>query len=54
MARADRVPRIDITVKEILYESPIVFTPLADAKTIDVARPTALVEQGYARAGIRP
>ena len=29
------VPRIEITSKEIVYESPIYITPLCDERTID-------------------
>ena len=37
-SRAGQVPRIGITDKSILYQSPIVLTPLADRETIDAVR----------------
>jgi ethanolamine utilization protein EutA len=53
-ARPGQVPRIGITGKTVLYQSPIVFTPLADHETVDAARLTALARQEYAAAGIEP
>ena len=53
-AGAAQVPRVGITAKEVLYQSPVTLTPLADADTIDVARLTALVKAEYARAGVDP
>lgn len=47
-----QVPRIGITDKTILYQSPITFTPLADRETIDVARLTDLIRREYAAAGV--
>lgn len=52
VARAAQVPRVGITAKEVLYQSPLTLTPLADAETIDVTRLTALVKAEYARAGV--
>ncbi len=53
-SRAGQVPRIGITDKSVLYQSPIVFTPLADRETIDVIRLTDLVKREYAAAGVDP
>ncbi len=53
-SRPGQVPRIGITGKQVLYESPITFTPLRDAQTIDVERLTALVKREYAAAGVDP
>lgn len=46
------VPRLDITNREILYRSPIHFTPLADPVTIDADRVRDIVAEEYRRAGI--
>jgi ethanolamine utilization protein EutA len=53
-ARPGQVPRIGITDKHVLYQSPITFTPLADGETIDVPRLTDLIRREYAAAGIDP
>lgn len=53
-ARAGQIPRIGITRKDILYQSPITFTPLADRETIDVLRLTDLIKREYAAAGVDP
>jgi ethanolamine utilization protein EutA len=53
-SRPGQVPRIGITDKQVLYESPITFTPLSDAQTIDVDRLTDLVKREYAAAGVDP
>jgi ethanolamine utilization protein EutA len=53
-ARPGQVPRIGITAKEILYQSPIFFTPLKDRETVDAARLTELVRREYASAGVDP
>ncbi len=46
------VPRVAITEREILYRSPIWFTPLLDRKTIDAEGVRAIVEGEYRRAGV--
>jgi ethanolamine utilization protein EutA len=53
-ARPGQIPRIGITDKTILYQSPIVLTPLADADTLDAAGLTALARREYAAAGVEP
>ncbi len=54
VARPGQIPRIHITEKEIVYQSPIVFTPLADGETIDVDRLIQFVRGEYASAGVDP
>ncbi|MCB9136012.1 MAG: ethanolamine ammonia-lyase reactivating factor EutA [Anaerolineales bacterium] len=54
VARAGQIPRISITDREVLYQSPIVFTPLLDAETIDADTLNQIVRGEYARAGINP
>lgn len=46
------IPRIDISEKEIIYRSDIIFTPLLDETNIDVAQLKAFVAREYKRAGI--
>ncbi|MDD5368621.1 MAG: ethanolamine ammonia-lyase reactivating factor EutA [Anaerolineaceae bacterium] len=53
-ARPGQIPRIGIAEKAVLYQSPIVFTPLADRETIDVPRLMAIVQREYRAAGIDP
>lgn len=48
------VPRMEITGREILYQSPIHFTPLIRDELIDGEGIRAIVEKEYARAGITP
>jgi len=53
-ARPGQIPRIGITAKSVLYQSPIVFTPLADRETVDAAALVALARREYAAAGVDP
>jgi ethanolamine utilization protein EutA len=53
-ARPGQIPRIGISDKTVLYQSPIVFTPLADRETIDVPRLMEIVQREYHAAGIDP
>jgi ethanolamine utilization protein EutA len=53
-ARPGQIPRISISDKTVLYQSPIVFTPLADRQTIDVPRLMEIVHREYAAAGVTP
>ena len=48
------VPELQITGREILYESPVHFTPLLDESRIDGDGVRKIVEKEYALAGIRP
>ena len=54
VARPGQIPRMAITDREILYQSPIVFTPLLDAETVDAAALKALLEREYSAAGVNP
>lgn len=47
-----KVPRINITDKEIIYRSDIYFTPLISNKEIDGAKVKELIENEYEKAGI--
>lgn len=48
------VPRLEITHREILYKSPIYFTPLLDHDRIDADALREIVDTEYQHAGIRP
>jgi len=54
VARPGQIPRMAITGREVLYQSPIVFTPLADRDTVDAERLKAIVLREYAAAGVLP
>ena len=48
------VPQISITGKEVVFQSPVHFTPLLDARHIDAQAVRELVRQDYAAAGVAP
>jgi ethanolamine utilization protein EutA len=54
VARPGQIPRLAITGREVLYQSPIVFTPLADFETVDAVRLNEIVRREYAAAGVNP
>jgi ethanolamine utilization protein EutA len=54
VARAGQIPRINITDRKVIYQSPIVFTPLIDAETINADKLNEIVRGEYASAGIDP
>ena len=47
------VPELEISEREILYQSPVYFTPLLEEKRMDAAALRELVEREYHSAGIR-
>ena len=47
------VPELAISGREILYQSPVYFTPLLEEKRMDAAAIRRIVEQEYRAAGIR-
>ena len=49
-----RIPQTEITNKQILYRSPIYFTPLLDEYTMDGTAIRAILEKEYCSAGICP
>ena len=51
-AGAFAVPQLQITHREILYRSPVYFTPLAEGNLVDGTALRRLVEKEYAAAGI--
>ena len=54
VARPGQIPRMAITGREILYQSPIVFTPLKDRETVDSDALKAILEREYRAAGVSP
>ena len=54
VARAGQIPRINITDRKVIYQSPIVFTPLIDAETIDATKLNEIVRNEYVNAGVDP
>ena len=54
VARPGQIPRINITGREVIYQSPIVFTPLKDYDTVDAERLNEIVRREYAAAGVDP
>ena len=54
VSRPGQIPRIDITDRKVIYQSPIVFTPLIDSDTIDADRLNQIVRLEYAAAGVNP
>ena len=48
------VPRMEITGRKILYQSPIQFTPLLGESLVDAEKIRELVAEEYRRAGITP
>ena len=53
-ASAFSVPEMEIGGRELLYESPVYFTPLLDESHIDGPRLLELVQREYRSAGIAP
>lgn len=51
-ASAFAVPEIEITDREILYRSPVYFTPLLEGNLVDGDKIRAIVEEEYKKAGI--
>ena len=54
VSRAGQIPRINITDRKVVYQSPIVFTPLIDSETIDADRLNEIVRREYSNAGVDP
>ena len=53
-ASACSVPSMEITNRQILYKSPVTFTPLIRDELVDGQALKAIVEQEYKHAGITP
>ncbi|MHC5227398.1 ethanolamine ammonia-lyase reactivating factor EutA [Enterococcus sp. LJL99] len=53
MASAFTIPRIEITNKEVIFRSEIIFTPLKEPKIIDVEGIKTFLDQQYLKSGIQ-
>ncbi|MBP2099059.1 ethanolamine ammonia-lyase reactivating factor EutA [Enterococcus rivorum] len=53
MASAFTIPRIEITSKEVLFRSDIIFTPLKDRNVIDVDAIKQFLDTQYLKSGIK-
>ena len=53
-AGAFAVPRVEIVDKEVVYRSPVHFTPLVSDTRLDGAKIREIVEQEYRAAGVTP
>lgn len=51
-ASAFAVPKVSITDKEVIYRSPVYFTPLLSDTRIDANAIRAIVEEEYRKAGV--
>lgn len=51
VARPGQVPRIKVEARDVLYRSPIHFTPLRTPEDVDVAALKAILEKEYSQAG---
>jgi ethanolamine utilization protein EutA len=54
VSRPGQIPRINITDRQVIYQSPIVFTPLKDYETVDADKLNEIVRGQYAAANIDP
>lgn len=54
IAPSQQVPRIGVGEREVLYQSPIYFTPLANRDRVDVRALEQIVGEEYRRAGFAP
>jgi ethanolamine utilization protein EutA len=54
VSRPGQIPRIDITDRKVIYQSPIVLTPLIDFETIDADRLNEIVRSEYSKASVDP
>ena len=52
IARTGQIPRMAITEREILYQSPIYLTPLLDWETVDAEKLNDMIRGEYATAGV--
>jgi len=54
VSRPGQIPRINITDRKVIYQSPIMFTPLKDFETIDADKLNEIVRREYSAANINP
>jgi ethanolamine utilization protein EutA len=51
-APVNQVPRYEFSRREILFQSPVIFTPFTPDRKVDVARLLAFIDAQYAAAGL--
>jgi ethanolamine utilization protein EutA len=51
-APVNQVPRYEFTRREILFQSPVIFTPFTPLRTVDVAQLLTFIDSQYADAGL--
>ena len=51
-APVNQVPRYEFSGREILYQSPVIFTPLTSDRKVDVAQLMSFIDSQYAAAGL--
>ena len=51
-APVNQVPRYEFSGREILYQSPVIFTPLTTDRKVDVAQLMTFIDAQYAAAGL--
>ncbi len=54
VARPGQIPRMAITERQILYQSPIFMTPLRDRETVDADKLNEIIRGEYAAAKVEP
>jgi len=54
VSRPGQIPRINITDRKVIYQSPIAFTPLVDFETIDADKLNEIVRREYSAANVNP
>ena len=52
IARPGQIPRMAITDREILYQSPVYITPLLNRETVDAEKLNQMIRGEYAAAGM--
>lgn len=50
-APVNQVPRYEFSKREIVFESPVIFTPLTEDRQVDIPRLLAFIQTQYASAG---
>ena len=51
-APVNQVPRYEFSRREILYQSPVIFTPLTPDRTVNVTQLLGFIDEQYAAAGM--
>lgn len=51
-APVNQVPRYEFSRREVLYQSPVIFTPLTTDRQVDIAQVLGFIDAQYAAAGL--